>query len=242
MDHSAQLLDIHSASEIAVIASLFMVGLAGSVAHCVAMCGPFVLAQMPLAGGAKGVRTLMRGALIPYHLGRATSYTLLGAVAGGFGRGLAQAFPHGRLALGGFLMIGAGLFLAQALGGLGLLPIASKGTGLSTSAGTALARIVQPLLLRRDALAGYALGVALGFLPCGLLYGALAAAAGTGSALAGALAMAAFTASTVPALVAIGCAGAGVARHWRARARILVAPLQAVNAAVLVVFAIGGSG
>ena len=35
----------------------------------------------------------------------------------------------------------------------------------------------------------YALGVALGFLPCGLLYGALAAAAAAGAAVSGAFAM-----------------------------------------------------
>jgi hypothetical protein len=153
---------------------------------------------------------------------------------------MAQVSAHGRPVLGVFLVLGAVLFLIQALQGLGLIPIASGGTGLSASAGAAIARIARPLLLRRDGFAGYGLGVALGFLPCGLLYGALAAAAGTGSALLGALAMAAFTASTVPALVAIGCAGAGVAQRWRSLARTIVAPLQAVNAAVLMVFAIGG--
>jgi len=239
MDHSAHLLDIGSVSEIGLIASLFMMGLAGSIAHCAAMCGPFVLAQVPVAGGTKGASTLMRGVLIPYHLGRATTYTLLGAAAGGFG-GIAQVSAHGRPVLGVFLGLGAVLFLVQALKGLGLIPIASGGTGLSSSAGAAIARIARPLLLRRDGIAGYLLGVALGFLPCGLLYGALAAAAGTGSAILGALAMAAFTATTVPALVAIGCAGAGVAQRWRSIARTIVAPLQAINAAVLMVFAVGG--
>jgi sulfite exporter TauE/SafE len=240
MDHSAHLLYIHGLSELGVVASLFIVGLAGSIAHCAAMCGPFVLAQVPVAGDAKGWSTLVRGALIPYHLGRATTYTLLGAAAGGFGGSLAQVSLHGRLVLGIFLMFGAALFLVQALKGLGLLPIAPGGTGVSSSAGAILARIARPLLRRRGDLCGYALGMVLGFLPCGLLYGALAAAAGTGSALSGALAMAAFTASTVPVLMAIGWAGAGVAQHWRTLARGVVAPLQAVNAAVLMVFAIGG--
>ena len=242
MDHSAHLLDIHGVSAIGVIASLFMVGLAGSIAHCAAMCGPFVLAQVPVAGDPGGRSMLIRGALIPYHLGRVTTYTLLGAAAGGFGGSLAQVSAHGRPILGAFLMLAAALFLIQALKGLGLLSLASGRTAPSSSVGSAIARVVRPMLRRRDGVAGYALGVALGFLPCGLLYGALAAAAGTGSALSGALAMAAFTASTVPALVAIGCAGASVAQRWRALARTLAAPLQAINAAVLLVFAIGGSG
>ncbi len=239
MDQSAHLLATPWVSEIGLVGSLFVVGLTGSLAHCAAMCGPFVLAQVPDAGRSKGGSVLMRGALVPYHLGRATTYTLLGAAAGGLGGSLAERFPHSRFVLGLFLMLGAALFLVQALKGLGLLPTVSGG-GFASSAGAALARIARPLLLRRDGVAGYALGVALGFLPCGLLYGALAAAAGSGSALAGALAMAAFTASTVPALVAIGCAGAGIAQRWRGIARTLVAPLQAINAAVLVVLALGG--
>jgi sulfite exporter TauE/SafE len=240
MEHSAHLLDLHGMSGIGIIASLFMVGLAGSIAHCAAMCGPFVLAQVPVGGGGKGASALVRGALVPYHLGRATTYTLLGAAAGGLGRGLAQISTHGRPVLGVFLALGAMLFLVQALRGLGLLPVTSGSGGLGSTAGAALARMARPLLLRRDGFAGYALGVALGFLPCGLLYGALAAAAGTGSALSGALAMAAFTASTVPALMAIGWAGAGIAQRWRALAQGIVAPLQAVNAAVVMIFAIGG--
>lgn len=228
-------------SEIGLVGSLFVVGLAGSIAHCAAMCGPFVLAQVP-ADRLKGGAILLRGALVPYHLGRATTYTLLGAAAGGFGGRVAQSLPEGRIVLGFFLLVGAGLFLVQALKGLGLLPIVSSGRGIASSAGRALARIARPLLLRRDGIAGYVLGVTLGFLPCGLLYGALAAAAGSGSALIGALAMAAFTASTVPALMAIGCAGAGVAQRWRGLARTLVAPLQAINAAVLMVLAVGGGG
>jgi len=236
MDHSAHLLLTPWVSEIGLIGALFAMGLAGSIAHCAAMCGPFVLAQVPAAGAGPA---LIRGALIPYHLGRGTTYTLLGAAAGGLGSGLAQSLPQSRLVLALFLILGAALFLVQALKGLGLLPIASSGA-VASSAGTALARMARPLLVRRDGVAGYALGVALGFLPCGLLYGALAAAAGSGSALTGALAMAAFTASTVPALIAIGCAGAGIAQRWRGLARTVVAPLQAINAAVLLVLAIGG--
>ena len=238
MDNLAHLLADRSLSEIGLIGSLFTVGLAGSIAHCAGMCGPFVLAQVPAARGTRAGSVLIRGALVPYHLGRLTTYALLGAAAGGFGGSLAHALPQSRLVLGLFLLVAAALFLVQALKGLG---IARAGTARGSAVGAVLARIARPLLSRRDGLSGYALGVALGFLPCGLLYGALAAAAGTGSALAGALAMAAFTASTVPALMAIGIAGAGIAQRWRAVARRLVPPLQAINAVVLITFAIAGA-
>jgi hypothetical protein len=241
MDNLAHMLAASPASELGLIGSLFIIGLAGSIAHCAAMCGPFVLAQVPVAPGRQAGSMLVRGARIPYHLGRLTTYTLLGAVAGGFGGSLAQTLPQSRLVLSGFLLVAAALFLFQALRGLGVLSTAAVGTGLGSTAGAALARIARPLLSRRGGIPGYVLGVALGFLPCGLLYGALAAAAGTGSVFTGALAMAAFAASTVPALVAIGCAGAEITQRWRGLARSLVPPLQAINAVVLIVFAIGGA-
>jgi sulfite exporter TauE/SafE len=80
---------------------------------------------------------------------------------------------------------------------------------------------------------GYALGVALGFIPCGLLYGALAAAAGSGSALAGALAMIAFALGTVPALFAVALAGHVVGERWRGTLGRATAALMLVNAAQL---------
>ena len=239
MDHSAHLLATHSLSGIGLIGSLFVVGLAGSIAHCAAMCGPFVLAQVPATRNTKAEPALVRGALVPYHLGRLTTYTLLGAGAGGLSGSLAEALPRSGVMLGIFLIMAAALFLIQALKGLGLLAIAPVATGFGAWAGAVLARIARALLTRRDRVSGYALGVALGFLPCGLLYGALAAAAGTGSVLMGALAMAAFATSTVPALVAIGCAGVGIAQRWRTLVCALVPPLQAINAVVLIALAIG---
>src|SRR3990167_133338 len=68
--------------------SLFLAGLAGSLVHCVGMCGPFVLGQVMAdatagtAGNYGEWRRLAGASLIPYHLGRLTTYTMLGAAAG----------------------------------------------------------------------------------------------------------------------------------------------------------------
>jgi sulfite exporter TauE/SafE len=70
-------------------------------------------------------------------------------------------------------------------------------------------------------------------LPCGFLYGALAAAAGTGSAAAGALALASFALGTVPALLLVGFAGAMAARRAKAAVGRIVPGLLLFNAAVL---------
>src|SRR4030095_7428592 len=72
---------------VGVPGSLLLAGLAGSVVHCVGMCGPFVLGQVmadldhgPSAYGEW--RRLCGAALLPYHLGRLTTYAALGSLAG----------------------------------------------------------------------------------------------------------------------------------------------------------------
>ena len=79
---------------------------------------------------------------------------------------------------------------------------------------------------------GYALGVVLGFLPCGLIYAALAAAAAAGDPLRGAAAMAAFALGTMPGLIGVGWAGAVFARRWKRLAGV-VAPLALLASAIL---------
>jgi len=71
-----------------LLLSLFLAGLSGSAVHCVGMCGPFVLGQVMAdadrvkPGGYGEWRGLAGAALAPYHLGRLTTYTGLGVVAG----------------------------------------------------------------------------------------------------------------------------------------------------------------
>ena len=221
---------------VGVPASLFLAGLAGSVVHCVGMCGPFVLGQVmagldrgtgAASGGYGEWRRLAGAALLPYHLGRLTTYTALGALAGGATALFASTSAFGWLS-GGLLVVAALLMIVQALGlALG---------GASPLSGV-LARLAAPLSSATGIGARYGLGVVLGFLPCGLLYGALAAAGGTGSPTDGALAMAAFAAGTVPALVATGWGGMLVRRRLRERGRWIAAPLLIANALLMLALA-----
>ena len=89
--------------------------------------------------------------------------------------------------------------------------------------------------LKRERAQAVALGrgVALGFLPCGLLYAALAVAGSAGGALAGAWAMAAFALGTVPVLAAIGVAGGAGARMLRGFVARAAPVALLVNAAIL---------
>ncbi len=214
--------------------SLFLAGLAGSLTHCVGMCGPFVLGQVMAdveavpAGRYGEWRRLSGAALLPYHLGRFTTYSALGALAGAVTSIFASSPAFGWLA-GALLLLAAALMLAQAFGFV---------AGIESPLTASLARLAGPLASSRKPVARYGLGVVLGFLPCGFLYGALAAAAGTGSPVSGATAMAAFTAGTMPALIAVGWVGA-VARHrLKEIARWVAVPLLLANAAIMVALAI----
>jgi uncharacterized protein len=218
---------------------LLLAGLAGSAMHCVPMCGPFVLGQVAdRLARVPAVRLCelqrIRGALLlPYHLGRITTYAGLGALAAAMGATLSRLPMLGWLS-GLLLLVAALLFLGQALRRLvpalhALLPDAA-------AAPHGFVRLIVRLTGRLDRstpLGGLLLGLALGFLPCGFLYAALTAASASGGPAAGALAMVAFGVGTVPSLVAVGIAGQAAGRRWQ-RATASVAPaVMLLNAALL---------
>lgn len=223
-----------------LLASLLITGLLGSVTHCVGMCGPLVLAQTGAvlegipASGMREWHRLKGGLLLPYHLGRATTYAGLGAVAAG----LFGLVPDARFAG----ILGAALLVLAALGFVGYA-LPRLGLRLPLSANPAWAgmveRIAKPLFARPVGVRGYLLGVALGFIPCGLVYAALAAAASSGSALAGFAGMLAFALGTMPALIGVGIMGGWAAARFRSLAGRLMPVLYLANAAFLLVLAYG---
>jgi sulfite exporter TauE/SafE len=152
---------------------------------------------------------------------------MLGAVAGAATALFASTSLFGWLS-GALLIVAASLMVVQALGLA--LKRASPLTGV-------LVHLAGPLVAGHGRSARYGLGFVLGFLPCGLLYGALAAAGGTGSAADGALAMAAFALGTVPALVVVGWGGLIARRRLREQARWIAPPLLIANALVMLALA-----
>jgi sulfite exporter TauE/SafE len=221
-----------------LLGAVFLAGLGGSLLHCAAMCGPFVLAQvgarfarLPLE--ALGARRRWREALLPaYHAGRLLTYAGLGAAVGGLGGALA-ALPGLHVLRGLALLAGGLLFAAEAFA----LTPARQALGQSSVLGLLFRRSEGCGLARSDLFRG----VLLGFLPCGLVYAALAAAAGSGGAARGALVMAAFWTGTVPALVATGVLGPLFARRLAARRPRLIAPLLFLDAALLITLGLAAS-
>lgn len=219
-----------------LLASLWVAGLVGGLTHCAGMCGPFVLSQVAArleatpASRMSEWHRLTGAAVLPYHLGRATTYAGLG----GLGAAVAGSLTDrdGLHWLSAALLIIAALFmLAMAMPSVKRLLArhAAKEGWWSRSVG----RLAGPLFARPTGWRGYALGLMLGFIPCGLLYGALAAAAASGDLLSGAAGMLAFAAGTVPTLLAVGLVGHLAGQRWRVQVLRYAPLLLLINAGVL---------
>lgn len=189
-----------------MVAALLL-GLLGSLGHCVGMCGAIVL--LLGRGRPLGARQLALA-----HLGRITTYATLGAGAGLLG--LAARAPHGAhghshgggptgltLAQGGLALLVATAALYQALALLGRAPSPEiLLAGLTRRWGRAMRGADGAA--GRGPLRLYAAGLLWGLLPCGLVLTALLTAVVAGSPAQGALAMLAFGAGTLPAHAAVG--------------------------------------
>jgi hypothetical protein len=210
------------------LAAAAALGLAGSV-HCLGMCGGIAAAAGARAqDGTPAARAALAG--IAFSLGRVGGYALLGAAVGALvGAAVAQVpvrpFAIGLRALAGLLMFLMGLSL---LTGRDLLSLERLGGRAWQHIRSLAARVLGlPRALRFAAL-----GVLWGFLPCGLVYSALALAATGGSGPAGAATMLAFGAGTLPAMLAVTLAGTAFLRAFAAaRTRRLAGVLMIVFAA-----------
>lgn len=180
--------------------SLFMAGLAGGFTHCGVMCGSFVLAQSGQGGG------FVRRILLPYHLGRVSTYVFLAIIFSGFVN-LAFFFkPEYRMLVGAPLLVSAGLvFLISAFPQLGRMFPWNMRLPFPVSG---LMRLVGTLFSSRDPFRRYVLGVMLGFMPCGMVVSALMAAVTAPTVMQSAVAMIAFGAGTMPALLVLSFGGA----------------------------------
>ena len=218
--------------------TVFLAGLVLGVvssAHCIGMCGPLLLSIGPRLG--QPTRTTELAQLLLYHAGRVATYTLLAIPAGlvgrllwvqGLGRVVAIACAVGLIATA----LGAGRVRAFA----GMERLSSSAAGRACAAAARWRR-------SRPAFGAIAAGATNGLLPCGMVYAAIAVAAGSGTLADAFRTMIGFGVGTMPALLAVSLSAATLPLTVRARLRRLTPAVLLLAAALLLVraFAVPGS-
>lgn len=179
----------------ALIIAAFFMGFFGSP-HCLGMCGGLVAA---FSLSMKDVSPAKRRALIAtYHFGRLTSYAVLGLAAGLIGTTILEPLMKGnstpRILLG-LVLVFVGVTMLGA-------PFLSKLERLGMRFWQYLSPIRQKVFPLNTFPRALAAGLLWGYLPCGLVYGALLIAVVAHDPLSGAALMFVFGLGTVPMLVA----------------------------------------
>ncbi|MDP6572458.1 MAG: sulfite exporter TauE/SafE family protein [Rhodospirillales bacterium] len=195
------------------ILTALTIGFLGST-HCIGMCGGIVGA---LNTGLPQTHRQSRFSQIAYHFtynaGRILSYSVAGAIAGLLGAQstripLGVVYPVGEL-IAGLVMIALGLYLAGWW----------RAIARVENAGQYIWKYIQPLGKRflpvKTPMHALGLGLVWGWLPCGLVYSALALSMVSASPLPGALLMLGFGLGTLPMLLTMG----GAYEHLRGMVR-----------------------
>ncbi len=192
----------------------FTMGLFSSM-HCIGMCGSIIgTLTLSLSPEIRNNRSRLLPFVFNYNIGRITSYTIAGALAGVIETLI--TLPMGEInghrllqLLSAAIMASAGLYIA------GWFPrfayIEKIGLGFWKKI-EPFGRKLIPVKNRSQA---YLFGMVWGWLPCGLVYSALALAATAGGIRQSALTMLFFGLGTLPAVMGVGIMTSLLARLSR---------------------------
>lgn len=184
--------------EWAMLLAAFSLGLLSS-AHCVGMCGG-IMGALTIAIPPEA-RQRRFALLLSYNLGRIGSYALMGLLLGLFASALgAWSGVFWLRMVAGVLLIAMGLYLADWW--RGLIYLERVGRYLWAY----LQPLGKPLMPVNNLPKALLLGAIWGWLPCGLVYTALAYAAAQAQPGWSASVMLAFGLGTLPAVLATGLA------------------------------------
>lgn len=183
---------------VALIMGLF------SALHCLTMCGSIIGSlTLSLRKEIRDNKAKLLTFVSSYNLGRITSYALGGYFAGLLHNALMLPLGEGQghrilQIVSALIMAGAGLHIA---GWFPRFAYIEKG-------GAVIWRRIEPygrkLIPVETLLQAYVFGMIWGWLPCGLVYAALALAATAGNEVRSTFTMLAFGIGTLPTVVGVG--------------------------------------
>jgi hypothetical protein len=178
-------------------------GLASTL-HCVGMCGGIMGAlTFGLPEEVRNDKSRQLAYITTYNLGRITSYTIAGVIAGLISASLVStlSIENGHLilrALASTVLIAFGLHLA------GLFPKMQVLESIGAIVWRRLQPLTKSLFPVRTLGRAFGFGLIWGWLPCGLVYSALLWASSSGDPVSGGLYMFAFGLGTLPGVMASG--------------------------------------
>ncbi len=188
-------------------ASSFLVALLMGVfssLHCIGMCGSIIGSlTFSLSPEIRQDKKRLLPFIFSYNAGRITSYGIAGATVGLLEVlitfPLGEAHGHRLLQiLSALIMTGAGLYIA------GWFPRFAYIEKLGVHFWKKIEPYGRKLIPVKDCKHAYLFGMVWGWLPCGLVYAALALTVASGSVLQSALTMIAFGLGTLPAVMGVG--------------------------------------
>ncbi len=188
-------------------ASSFLVALLMGVfssLHCIGMCGSIIGSlTFSLSPEIRQDKKRLLPFIFSYNAGRITSYGIAGATVGLLEMlitfPLGEAHGHRLLQiLSALIMTGAGLYIA------GWFPCFAYIEKLGVHFWKKIEPYGRKLIPVKNCKHAYLFGMVWGWLPCGLVYAALALTVASGSVLQSALTMIAFGLGTLPAVMGVG--------------------------------------
>ena len=243
--------------DLTITLSLISLGFVGGFTHCVGMCGPFVLTQVSnrlekiSLTNYSNFQKLKNLALLPYHLGRITTYSFIGATCSIFRKNI-EDFSHFKILSAVFLFIASliflNLFLEKQLFKIRQkirLPFKSKTLKkLPLFSGAFWQKISFPksyisgLFKNPQGYRGYILGLILGFIPCGLLYGAFLLSASITNPFLAAIGMILFGLATFPALFLTASGSYVFFKNFTTEFKLIAKAVILINSVTLFIMAI----
>jgi uncharacterized protein len=206
----------------------FILGITGSL-HCVGMCGPIAL-SIPINNNT--LFSKITGAFI-YNFGRVITYSFLGLLFGMIGKtfslfGLQQALS---ILVGVIILIWIFKFKY-------LQNILSR-INFIDSLLSSLRKNISKLFATHSNTSLLSIGLLNGFLPCGLVYLAIAGAITSGNIINSMFFMMAFGLGTLPLMFAVTIFGSHVKFSFRNKLKIIYPYLMGLMACILILRGMG---